>query len=181
MLNRPAAVIACSLLVFGCADDDTDSNDTKVGWRSTSSALSTAMAKVSVEVGDSQQGEAALAVDGAYDCTGGGSVSFTGSFGGTDDFSFDVVLDGCTALGVSTTGELSYRASVDVEGSDGQASARVESTYEGHLTWTGKVEGSCSIDAAFVVAVAADTGMTSASIEATGHLCGHDASIVAGT
>lgn len=167
------ALVALPLLAFGCANKDApDVEDSQTGWRSTSSAMDSSRAELSIHVEDGQ-----VTIDAT--CPEGGMLSYDGSWGGEDDFALEVLFDDCGSRGVVTNGDLQYSANVVAMTEDGVSSGRVELTYDGMLTWTGDVEGECIIDATLVAEASAGDGMASASIEARGTMCGHDADAVA--
>lgn len=170
MHARTVALLSAGVLFAGCAND-VDEDDARTGWRSTSSALLTTQSKLTTEV------DASGVVDLTAACPDGGSVTYTGSFAGFSDFGLGVELDGCKAFGVTTDGELTYRASVYTHVDDDGSETRVELSYTGHVSWSGKVEGDCEIDATMRVETSTGNGMASATTEASGTVCGYSGDV----
>ena len=169
-----AASLLCATTVsVGCAND-MDEGDAKDGWRATSLALASADAQIATEVDG--EGNAVLTAT----CPGGGSVRYDGSYGSSQEFALEVSFDKCKAGGITTSGELSYAAKIDVSTGEGESSSRVELSYTGHLTWSGDVEGDCSLDATMVAESSVSNGNASASVEARGTMCGYSADAVIG-
>ena len=177
-----AFLALCVLVPFGCdpendGSDDVDTREAEVGW--------TAMNHAAAGAHDDFAANVELATDGEVelDCEGGGSLFVTGRMNADDDFQLDLDYQGCASDDVVIDGSVSLVASVDVDvdidGDDGDhAAAQVVVDYDGHLTFRGDVDGSCTIDATVRAGAVVFDGFAGAGVTAEGHVCDHDASVV---
>ena len=162
-------VISIPVLLFiGCAGDEPPSDDATKGWRATQLAF-----------GDDQaEWEQGVDVDGSLDvsldCPDGGSYRAVGTYAANDTFDLSVEFEGCGADGVVIDGTLALHAEVDID----EHGTRVETTYEGELTWSGEANGSCGIDMSASVVVAVDDDSADVDAEFHGDICGYDADAV---
>jgi hypothetical protein len=168
MLKPTASFALFALLLGGCAV--TPENVDEV-WSSTSYALTDAETQVATSTALSLSTDD-LSVEA--DCEDGGTISVSGSWGGSDlldmvtaTFDLDAAFHGCQSEGVTIDGDLSWALSAQVD--DG---ASLEYAWSGQLAYSGKYVGDCAIA---MTASASATGSTaSASYEGT--ICGYDAS-----
>jgi hypothetical protein len=165
MMRTLGTILSVPVLVLlGCAGDEPPSDDATNGWRATQLAIGD----------DEAQWQQQVDVDGKLDvsleCPDGGSYRAAGAY--TDGTKFDLVLefDGCSADGVVIDGDLSLHAEVEV----GEDSARVATSYEGSLTWSGEANGSCDVDMTALVAVES----SEVDVEVHGEICGYEADAV---
>jgi hypothetical protein len=174
MRHLPLSFVAvCFALVLpACADDgDVDGNVSR-GWRATNLALGEQQDDWSTGV----DAEGNLSVDAA--CTDGGTATIEGSYSAENDYDVSIVFAGCSADGVSISGELSLHASVEIT----DTTTDVSVTYGGELQWSGAAQGSCSIDmtAAISTKVQGTGADTEVDVDAEFHgsVCGYDADAV---
>jgi hypothetical protein len=156
------------LLTIGCAGDEPVSDDASRGWRATQLAIGD---------GQSEWGQG-VDVDGSLDisldCVGGGSYRAIGTYADGNTFELSIEFEGCSADGVVIDGSLAMHALVDVD----DHGTRVETSYEGELSWSGAAQGSCDIDVNALVVVTTDDDSSDVEVEFHGDICGYDADAV---
>jgi hypothetical protein len=177
-----AFLALCVLVPFGCDPDndgrfEVDERDAEVGWTAMNHAAAGAHDDFSANVELATEGDVEL------ECEGGGSLLVTGRMNAADDFQLDFDYDGCVDDDVVIDGSVSLVASVevdvDIDGDAGDhAAASVVVDYDGQLTFDGAVEGSCTIDASIRAGAVVFEDFAAAGVEAEGHVCDHDASVV---
>jgi hypothetical protein len=156
------------LLSIGCAGDEPVSDDASRGWRATQLAFGD----------DMTEWEQGALVDGSLDvsleCPDGGSYRAVGTYSSDNTFDLTVEFEGCGADGVVIDGALALHAEVDID----EHGTRVQTSYEGDLTWSGEASGSCDIDMSASVVVAVDDDSADVDAEFHGEICGYDADAV---
>lgn len=169
---RLALVTLAIAVLPACADDDEVDGDVARGWRATNLAIGEQQA----DWGTSVDVDGNLTLD--LGCTDGGRAHIEGSYTNAESFDVSIEFDGCTADGVTISGDLAMHAEVATTAT----STDVSISYSGDLQWSGDAQGSCAIDVSASVSTeitgsGADTEVE-VDAEFRGEVCGYDAQAV---
>ena len=152
---------------------DLSTEEVSQGWDAMNAVL---------QDGTRSQGQALAGFDFdhsfSHACPDGGTADFSGTVSAEwaigaagADFAYTVGFSECTAYGVSIDGSMEYSRSASVQ----DTSLETSFEWSGDVSWSGLVEGDCSVDV---------SGSTSASLvdwnfeaesETSGSVCGYDA------
>jgi hypothetical protein len=169
MMQRTVFGILAVCTLVACKDgDDGDVDSAAQGWRAASKAMESGQQEFESEIEIGAEGTVTAT------CPEGGEVTVDGRMDDLTIFELNIAFDGCQSDGVRVDGELSLDATVKTT----DTSAEVRFDYTGHLSLSGEVEMSCSIDAAGYVAASSDGNMSSAEVRFSGRICGADANAV---
>lgn len=154
-------VSAFVLPAVGCGGDENTLSQEEAGqaFASLSQAMTgveSAAREESIEISDSE-------ISVTVACLNGGSASVEGNFDSNESFSLSVEFDSCAETNITIDGSLGYAGTITEDG--------LTITMEGSLSFSGQVEGSCTID---VTTTVSDAGAT-----VDGSVCGQqvDASV----
>jgi hypothetical protein len=150
VLSLIVAATACG----GGGDSDSDTlteEQATQAFDSMAGALEVVVDQASAAV---EGGSGSVSVSAS--CTGGGMASADGEFVTGQSFSLDVAFADCVVNAVKINGDLGY----DATGS----STSVTLNVTGHLTFSGAVTGTCTVDASVTV--------TQAGSQLSGRICG---------
>ncbi len=169
-------VIALTAGLMSCGGGLTQEDMAKA-WAATNGALTSGQT-IAATAGALTNQDATLNLSYDYSCVGGGSASFTGDYDVTTDLSgnmsggflFDIGFDGCETSGIIIDGNLVY----DVTYASTATGVNYSFTYQGSLTYSGEVNGTCDIDMVYNMNI--DYGMGGAyDLSYSGTICGYDA------
>lgn len=157
-MTRTTPFLVLVLALSACAvDGDDGGGDSKRGdaaYRAANTALQSGLSTLAP--GDVS--------DVASGCIGGGSVSFSGTFGATTEYTLSASFDGCTVDDLVLSGDLELSGSVET-GADG---THVVQSIDGHLELSGSSSGSCELSIDTEVSTDASSSHTSV----VGNACG---------
>ena len=165
-----AGLCSLALAAVGCADDDSNSSGGKpVDAATAQAALTELTANVDTTVTGAKGGADGNAIQ--VTCAGGGGASVTGHVNVVPvptmvDVQVGIDYNGCvTNNGTVLAGTLDFSQSVQA----GALPVRVQTIYQGEVTFTGKVQAQCTVDLNVLVDEAGK------AIQVTGSFCGQDA------
>jgi len=152
------------MALTACGEGHVSKREAKNGWRSARMAMQSAGVSSSISLhGKVTDDGVSGVVEGTFSCDQGGELQLVASGEVTEDkvggeMSLEFV--GCKADDTTNDGVIDFEATVDENG--------VRASYRGELTWTGKAEGSCVVDAH------ANVNPSGLSISFGGNVCGFD-------
>ena len=152
MKKNVCLLLAILALAFVACDGDDEFTEKEAGQ-----ALLAAM-NATAEVDGFLGGMTGNKVDTTVPCSDGGSIRVQGSADESGSFALDLELDACVASDITIDGSLDYRVAITPDNS--------EVTLQGEPSFSGAIEGDCSLDVTI-------TG-TLAGIRVMGTACGHD-------
>ena len=161
-------VALCSLL--GCSEgsDNGDVESAAEGWRAANTAIAGGQQEFKAEIEEGEEGDITVS------CPNGGEVGLEGAQHNESEFDFNIFFDNCVSDGVTVDGELALSGAVETTDS----SVEVRFDYTGELTFSGRIDEVCSIDAVGYTKVSTADNMASAEVQFSGRICGADASAV---
>jgi hypothetical protein len=165
-----AGIFGIALAAMGCADDDTNSSEGKPVDAATAQA---ALTELTTNVDTTVTGAKGTADGNAIQvsCAGGGGASVTGRVNvvpvpTTVDVQVAIDYNGCvTNNGTTLAGTIDFSQSVQA----GALPVRVQTIYQGEITFTGRVQAQCTVDLNVLVDEAGK------AIQVSGSFCGQDA------
>ncbi|HWB80156.1 MAG TPA: hypothetical protein VG755_34560, partial [Nannocystaceae bacterium] len=132
-MTRSTAFFLLALAASACVvdGDDGDSKHGDATYRAANTAVQSGL--TTLAPGDVS--------DVASSCAGGGSITFSGSFGATTDYALSASFEGCAIDDLVLSGDLELSGSVEA-GADG---SHVVQSIDGHLEVTGAFTSSCDL------------------------------------
>jgi hypothetical protein len=165
-----AGLCSIALAAVGCADDESNSSDGKqVDAATAQAALTELTANVDTTVTGAKGGAEGNAIQ--VTCAGGGGASVAGRVNvvpvpTTVDVQVAIDYNGCvTNNGTTLAGTVDFSQSVQA----GALPVRVQTIYQGEITFTGRVQAQCTVDLNVLVDEAGK------AVQVTGSFCGQDA------
>lgn len=132
-MTRSTVLFVLALAVPACVvdGDDRDSQHGDATYRAANTAVQSGLSTLAP--GDVS--------DVASGCAGGGSVTFSGSFGATTDYTLSASFEGCVVGDLVLSGELELSGSVEA----GAEGTHVVQSIDGHLEVSGSFTASCDL------------------------------------
>jgi hypothetical protein len=152
-------VFALVLPVLGCGGDENTLSQEEAGQAFASLSQATtsveaAAREASLEISDNE-------ISATVTCLNGGFASVAGIFDSNESFSLSVEFNSCTETNITIDGSLDYAATVTENG--------ITTIMDGSLSFSGAVEGNCTIDVI--------TTINDASVSVDGSVCGQNVDV----
>jgi hypothetical protein len=166
-----AGLCSIALVAASCADEG--SNTTSDGKSVDAATAQLALTELTTNVDTTVSGVNGDASGAAVsvNCAGGGAASVEGRVNVVPvptqvDVQVAIDYNGCVSNGGTTlAGAIDFRQSVEA----GALPVRVQTIYQGDVTFTGKVQAQCTVDLNVLVDEAGK------AVSVSGSFCGHDA------
>jgi hypothetical protein len=165
-----AGLCSIALAAAGCAEDDSNTSDGKpVDAVTAQAALTELTTNVDTTISSANSGAGGQGIQ--VNCAGGGGATLDGRVNivpvpTTVDVNVAIDYNGCvTNSGTSLAGTIDFTQSVQA----GALPVRVQTIYQGDITFTGKIQAQCAVDLNVLVDEAGK------SVQVAGQFCGQDA------
>jgi hypothetical protein len=165
-----AGLCSLALAAVGCADDESNTSAGKpVDAATAQAALTELTTNVDITVSGANGGVGGNAIQ--VSCAGGGGATLSGRVNvvpkpTTVDVKVAIDYNDCvTSNGTTLAGAIDFTQSVQA----GALPVRVQTIYQGEVTFTGKVQAQCDVDLNVLVDEAGK------AVKVSGSFCGQDA------